>query len=505
MGVDLRDSEKMVQAVGAGAAKVQDGLVGPKPENGGSGSGSSPSQCDEPEGDNGITSVNPSPRLPCSSAAIDEEDERDAEERDADEEQAAIASIILQLSQQPPVAKRRRVRKPPGGAHADHHEITGSQYGRGGGGDEDARRSRSSWNASGGRATAAASRPASQPPTPQPPPSTLAGVLPGIPSFANFPDPVSHGVPLHHTGHAHRPPLPLPLPPLSLTGGMQGNTLPALLPHKDAGHSHLPPPPEGLFQAATASSSSQSSSLYPFPLAPVNTATPIAGRTSSAGGGSTGGGGGGDAWAGDENVQGNGDSPMSTPRDGESGDVGAAGAAGGNRTTEVRRAYRCSKCGAEKKGHLCSAKLAANMMPATPVKRIDLAARLAARLHAGTGEGGDGMDEGRGGLQANDLSNLPFFRSFRAEEVYGDAVMNHPALASGLPVLMKCPPGEGTPSRETIYIHTPPQTHMHSLCIRIICLPACRQKCVSMYVCKYMSVCVRVDKIFGYACMHTEL
>jgi hypothetical protein len=28
-----------------------------------------------------------------------------------------------------------------------------------------------------------------------------------------------------------------------------------------------------------------------------------------------------------------------------------------------------------------------------------------------------------------------------AEEVYGEAVMRHPALASGLPVLMKCPPG----------------------------------------------------------------
>ena len=54
------------------------------------------------------------------------------------------------------------------------------------------------------------------------------------------------------------------------------------------------------------------------------------------------------------------------------------------------------------------------MMPATPVKRVDLAARLAARLHAGAGEGGEGMEvEGRGGLQANDLSHLPFFRSFR--------------------------------------------------------------------------------------------
>lgn len=50
-------------------------------------------------------------------------------------------------------------------------------------------------------------------------------------------------------------------------------------------------------------------------------------------------------------------------------------------------------------------------------------------------------DDGGRGLQSTDLSNLPFFRSFSAEEVYGEAVKNHPALASGLPVLMKCPPG----------------------------------------------------------------
>ena len=149
---------------------------------------------------------------------------------------------------------------------------------------------------------------------------------------------------------------------------------------------------------------------HPFPGA-LTCGTPTAGRTPSAGGGGC-----GEAWAGDQNGQGNGDgSPMSTHRDGESGE-GGAGAAGCNRTTEVRRPYRCSKCGAEKKGHLCSAKLAANMMPATPVKRVDLAARLAARLHAANGEGGEGMEEGRGALQPNDLSNLPFSRSFRARK-----------------------------------------------------------------------------------------
>lgn len=424
MGVDSREGEK-VEAAGAGAAKAQDRLAGPKPEQGeigGSGSGSSPSQCDEPMGDTGSTSVNPSPRLPCRSV-IDEEDERDAAE------QAAIATIILQLSQQPPMAKRRRVRNPPGGAHAYHHETSGVKHGGGVGGDVDLRSSCSSGKATGGRAAAAsrpASCPASQPPTPQPPPSTPAGGLPGIPSFANFPDPVRHPLPLHQM-----PPLPL----LSLSEGMQGNTLPALLSNKDAVHTHLPPPPDGVFQQALASSGPSQPCLHPFPGA-LTSGTPTAGRTPSAGGGGS-----GEAWAGDQNGQGNGDgSPMSTPRDGESGE-GGAGAAGGNRTTEVRRPYRCSKCGAEKKGHLCSAKLAANMMPATPVKRVDLAARLAARLHAGNGEGGEGMEEGRGALQPNDLSNLPFFRSFRAEEVYGDAVMNHPALASGLPVLMKCPPG----------------------------------------------------------------
>ena len=80
----------------------------------------------------------------------------------------------------------------------------------------------------------------------------------------------------------------------------------------------------------------------------------------------------------------------------------------------MRRPYRCSKCGAEKmKGHLCSAKLAGKKTPATPVKRVDLAARLAARLHAGA-EGGEGLEvEGFVGLQANELSHLPFFRSFR--------------------------------------------------------------------------------------------
>ena len=55
------------------------------------------------------------------------------------------------------------------------------------------------------------------------------------------------------------------------------------------------------------------------------------------------------------------------------------------------------------------------MMPATPVKRVDLAARLAARMNGGEGAGDGGMgmeDDGGRGLQSTDLSNLPFFRSF---------------------------------------------------------------------------------------------
>jgi hypothetical protein len=107
------------------------------------------------------------------------------------------------------------------------------------------------------------------------------------------------------------------------------------------------------------------------------------------------------------------DSEEGTPRDGGENDGCLPAGGGGSRSAEVRRPYRCSKCGAEKKGHLCSAKLAGTMMPATPVKRVDLAARLAARLLAGA-EGGEGMEvEGFVGLQANDLSHLPFFRSFR--------------------------------------------------------------------------------------------
>eukprot|EP00960_Hanusia_phi_P069674 767141-Hanusia_phi.AAC.5 len=58
-----------------------------------------------------------------------------------------------------------------------------------------------------------------------------------------------------------------------------------------------------------------------------------------------------------------------------------------SKATEARRPYRCSKCGAEKKGHLCSAKVTVNTAPPPPVKRGDLAARLAARLQ-GQSEGG---------------------------------------------------------------------------------------------------------------------
>ena len=112
--------DKMSEATGAGSAKAQDGLAGPKPEpsESGCGVGSSPSHSDEPMGvDVGeASSVLPSPRLPGASAPsmMDEEDEEDEDlDRDA-VEQAAIASILLQLTQQPPVpvAKRRRVRVP---------------------------------------------------------------------------------------------------------------------------------------------------------------------------------------------------------------------------------------------------------------------------------------------------------------------------------------------------------------------------------------------------------
>eukprot|EP00802_Teleaulax_amphioxeia_P010125 Tamp_10150.p1 GENE.Tamp_10150~~Tamp_10150.p1 ORF type:complete len:422 (+),score=94.73 Tamp_10150:279-1544(+) len=407
MGFGSSDGEKLVEAAGARAAKAQEGLAGPKPEHGehgagASGAGSSPSQCDEPMGDHGSASVHPSPRLPCSSAAIDEADERDAVE------QAAIASIILQLSQQPPATKRRRVRTAPGSAHSEHHEGPG---GRHAGGDGHRRRSGGE-DASGARASAA-----SQPPTPQPPPSTPAGGVASMPAFANFPDPVrQHHLPLPHGG------MP-PLPQLSLAEGIQGNTLPAIVTIKDreAMHTHLPPPADGVFQQSALASASKHQSLYAFPGTLAGAGSLQTGGAAAREGG--GGGSSGDASSGEQARgmrEGSGmheASPSSTPRDGGDGHDGGGGAAAGggtNRSAEVRRPYRCSKCGAEKKGHLCSAKLAGNMMPATPVKRVDLAARLAARLHAGAGEGGEGMEvEGRGGLQANDLSHLPFFRSFR--------------------------------------------------------------------------------------------
>jgi hypothetical protein len=429
MGIDsANEAQMLVAAAGAGAAKAQEGLEGPKPEHGehgGSGSGSSPSTCDEPVGDHGVNSVNPSPRLPCS--ATDEEEERDAEE------QAAIASIILQLSQQPPATKRRRVRNPPGGAHADHHEAAGGKHGSGGA-DTEVRRSRGGGQASGGKG----SRPVSQPPTPQPPPSTPSGGLPGLPSFAHFPDPVRrHNLPGSGGGPYQMP----PLPQLSLSDSAQSNTLPAIVSSKEVMHTHLPPPPDGIFhsQHSVGTPASQHMSLHPFPgaLAGIPTSK---GRTS--GGLTNGGNDGNDQMGSGQHHGGNSSHEPGASEGGDGAELsGSGGAAGGNKTTEVRRPYRCSKCGAEKKGHLCSAKLAANMMPATPIKRVDLAARLAARLQSGAGDGSDGMEVDSRGLQPNDLSNLPFFRSFRAEEVYGEAVMNHPALAAGVPVLMKCPPG----------------------------------------------------------------
>ena len=416
MGFGSSDGEKLVEAAGARAAKAQEGLAGPKPEHGehgagASGAGSSPSQCDEPMGDHGSASVHPSPRLPCSSAAIDEADERDAEE------QAAIASIILQLSQQPPATKRRRVRTAPGSAHGEHHEAPGGRHGGGGGGDGHRRRSGEDAVPAGARAAAV-----SQPPTPQPPPSTPSGGVASMPAFANFPDPVrQHHLPLTHGAHPQIP----PLPQLSLTEGIQGNTLPAIVTIKDrdAMHTHLPPRADGVFQHSALAGASSHQSLYPFPGTLASAGSHQTGGAAAREGG--GGGSSGDAASGEQargTCEGSGmreASPSSTPRDNGDGHEGGAGppantCGGGNRSAEVRRPYRCSKCGAEKKGHLCSAKLAGNMMPATPVKRVDLAARLAARLHGGTGDGGEGTEvEGRGGLQANDLSHLPFFRSFR--------------------------------------------------------------------------------------------
>ena len=87
--------DKMSEATGAGSAKAQDGLAGPKPEpsESGCGVGSSPSHSDEPMGvDVGeASSVLPSPRLPGASAPsmMDEEDEEDEDlDRDAVEQAA---------------------------------------------------------------------------------------------------------------------------------------------------------------------------------------------------------------------------------------------------------------------------------------------------------------------------------------------------------------------------------------------------------------------------------
>ena len=85
-------------------------------------------------------------------------------------------------------------------------------------------------------------------------------------------------------------------------GTMQGNTLPAIQPNKDAQHTHLPPPPDPIFQQSVASSSSQPS-LHPFPGNLTNSAAQHASKSASTpvGGGGSGGGGGGDAWSGDQN------------------------------------------------------------------------------------------------------------------------------------------------------------------------------------------------------------
>jgi hypothetical protein len=211
----------MVVAVSAVNENAKEG-TGPKPEQGeigGSGSGSSLSHCDEPIGDYGSTSVSASPRLPCSSTAMDEESERDHVE------QAAIASIILQLSQQQPVAKRRRVRNAPAGAHSDNHESSDSKHG--GGGDSDPRRSRCSANVPAMRSRGGnSSTRGSQPATPQPPPSTPIGGLASIPSFSIFPDPVARGsgsITSIKVQQASQPSTPshLMLPQLSLSDSMQ--------------------------------------------------------------------------------------------------------------------------------------------------------------------------------------------------------------------------------------------------------------------------------------------
>mmetsp|Transcript_34764 Transcript_34764/g.81854 ORF Transcript_34764/g.81854 Transcript_34764/m.81854 type:complete len:348 (-) Transcript_34764:137-1180(-) len=133
-----------------------------------------------------------------------------------------------------------------------------------------------------------------------------------------------------------------------------------------------------------------------------------------------------------------------------------------SKAAETRKPYRCSKCGAEKKGHLCSAKTTADTQPSSAqvveVKRGDLAARLAARLQ-GRKEGGDSSesktsenlsgagasdDQQRTGIMLattkQDLARIPFVTSYSANEVFDQGVINHPALASGLPILLKCPP-----------------------------------------------------------------
>lgn len=113
--------------------------------------------------------------------------------------------------------------------------------------------------------------------------------------------------------------------------------------------------------------------------------------------------------------------------------------------SELRRTYRCSKCGAEKKGHVCAAKIKEQkeVSASLAMQRGDLAARLAARMQsqttfpvrAGSGtavgrcssdgsnfEGGMaqlrgcGGDDGENGIPSRVLETLPFFRSYRASE-----------------------------------------------------------------------------------------
>mmetsp|Transcript_37549 Transcript_37549/g.77056 ORF Transcript_37549/g.77056 Transcript_37549/m.77056 type:complete len:339 (+) Transcript_37549:106-1122(+) len=132
-----------------------------------------------------------------------------------------------------------------------------------------------------------------------------------------------------------------------------------------------------------------------------------------------------------------------------------------SKSAETRKPYRCSKCGAEKKGHVCSAKSASDSQPSgaqvVEVKRGDLAARLAARLQGNkdgseastetkpSAEQGGGAAEGerRGILLAatkHDLDRMPYVTSYNAVDVFNQGIINHPAIASGLPILLKCPP-----------------------------------------------------------------